>query len=159
MTSYKVKRAKSEKTKTSTFLITINSNVTRSSNKKYELVNRRFDKLIETMLEEDKFPYFIKFNKVEPDYSKIKEVESSFVVVPEGPIRKMLHAHIMTKITHNSNIQIDPAKIRTYITKHLKSLEVGDIHVNIKYIRNTQVNLEKYLTKNILNEKDDDEEE
>jgi hypothetical protein len=137
-------KEKKSKTKLSRFFITINSNKTdpifgAKLQKAYSLWYQYLD---------DPKADLIKFVSGEAkDMTKVLGMNVD-MVLERGPLQGKYHIHSIVDITHETKVQINLSKLRSFM-----NLVIGSpCHINIVYVKDVRVSLMQYLQKSPVKE-------
>lgn len=119
----------------STFLLTLSDNVSVISMNDHVVVGfkERLRNLLNNITE-----YITVRHGHQPDNSMIIDIESHTEI---GTKQHRLHNHTFIQVQHNSNIQLNADKIRH---------DLDFKHVNIKYVKNSNMRLLDYIRKNLM---------
>lgn len=129
MTSVKNARILS-RDKLSTFFITLNTNETNYSAAKLRQASELWI---------ENFKKYLKFNHPNKSIQRIEIPEAS---VSKGPKVGRIHLHMLIKVYHQSNIQIDCIKTRKFFQKELG---LSSLHFSVKFIKDPTFRLQLYV--------------
>lgn len=126
----------------SSFLITINTNRSVSSDIDRDVLSSMMRPILHRLLDDRNIPLMLKFRDGTRDNGLIRGVDSEFAIEVGGKQRR-LHAHILTNIYHNTKIHIDPLYIREEVTDQLNDALAaageprlrGKVYVNVRHVK------------------------
>ena len=134
---------KKDQTKQSNFYLTINLNQGYNDDDEHLGDDTEiFDGLLSGMLNHIN-DYINLPNGVEWNDDNIKDVDVDYVI-EKGNTQKRLHAHMLIKIKHNTNVKLNFPKIKKYICE---SLGLKNIYMNNMMSRANNDNILQYIDK------------
>lgn len=116
--------------KKSNFLITINTNKSyKKDDPHLESDSVFFEEKVKEML--NNLPNFLRFPEGDWTENKIKDVDVDYVV-EHGNAKGMLHGHVLIKVQHFSNLQVNFTKVKEYLRE---SLGLKNLYIQGKLVR------------------------
>jgi hypothetical protein len=135
----------------SNFFLTINTNKRfYKTEENYPVYKHKLTEVIDTFLGNKKnIVHFIKHTDGQLNFSDIKKI-SVESVLELGPKTRTLHAHVLIKIFHRTNIRLDPLQIQSVILEAFNEDEdthLENIYINIRASSNQSDNILRYMSK------------
>lgn len=137
---------KANLTKFSGFFITLNSN-RKWANDSEE--TKCFKEAVNTAFNDPS--KFVKFKDASHKWSAKYIIDANTEISfergdPTKPTKNQIHAHVILKIKHRSNLQIDAHALKIAITERCPALN-GSFYINNRYFNSPEVNLRNYIQK------------
>lgn len=137
---------KANLTKFSGFFITLNSN-RKWANDSEE--TKCFKQAVNSVMNDPSA--FVKFKDANHKWSARYIIDADTEISfergdPTVPTKNQIHAHVILKIKHRSNLQIDAHALKVAITERCPALN-GSFYINNRYFNSPEVNLRNYIEK------------